>query len=221
MLFFCFVSIGSPVIQGYLIKTIPKSIKGIGVGLDIIISTFLGKIPGPVIYGALQDEYEEENPFLAWRICNSYFFVGVIITFILCFFKYKEVEIIKDADEVNEVNIKDSIVNIAAIGSGTDANMLLSLKMPVPKKAFRNKSMIYQFHVNDDDPERKSYLSTLLEKSERSSLAPDNKTIFRSCNNEIKNDYFTEENNENKNDNDKDNNNDNKDNNNDNKDEKV
>ena len=51
ILFFCFISMGNPVLQGYLMKTIPKSIKGIGVGLDMIVSTFLGKIPGPIIYG--------------------------------------------------------------------------------------------------------------------------------------------------------------------------
>ena len=82
ILFFCFVSVGSPVIQGYLIKTIPKSIKGIGVGLDMIVSTFLGKIPGPVIYGALEDKYLEENRALAWQICMCYFYLGVIIVFI-------------------------------------------------------------------------------------------------------------------------------------------
>ena len=92
ILFFCFVSMGSPVIQGYLIKTIPKSIKGIGVGLDMIISTFLGKIPGPVIYGALEDKYKDSDPSLAWRVCMWYFYFGVIIVFFLCVCKYKEVK---------------------------------------------------------------------------------------------------------------------------------
>ena len=49
IIFFCFISMGNPVLQGYLIKAIPKQIKGIGVGLDMLVSTFLGKIIAPVI----------------------------------------------------------------------------------------------------------------------------------------------------------------------------
>ena len=60
ILFFCFVSMENPVLQGYLLKTIPRSIKGIGVGFDMLISTFLGKIPGPIIYGILADKYEKK-----------------------------------------------------------------------------------------------------------------------------------------------------------------
>ena len=162
ILFFCFISIGSPVIQGYLIKTIPKSIKGIGVGLDMIVSTFLGKIPGPVIYGALEDKYLNENRALAWQICMCYFYVGVIIVFILCYFKYKE-EAIKDSVEVK---ISDNIVNLAAISSGTDANDFFSMKIPVPK---RSKSMKYNFRIQseDKDTEKNSILSSILEGSEK------------------------------------------------------
>ena len=162
ILFFCFISIGSPVIQGYLIKTIPKSIKGIGVGLDMIVSTFLGKIPGPVIYGALEDKYSNENRALAWQICMCYFYVGVIIVFILCYFKYKE-EAIKDSVEVK---LEDNIVNLAAISSGTDANDFFSMKMPVPK---RSKSMKYNFRIQDEDKdkEKNDVLSSILEGNEK------------------------------------------------------
>ena len=162
ILFFCFISIGSPVIQGYLIKTIPKSIKGIGVGLDMIVSTFLGKIPGPVIYGALEDKYLNENRALAWQICMCYFYVGVIIVFILCYFKYKE-EAIKDSVEVK---LEDNIVNLAAISSGTDANDFFSMKMPVPK---RSKSMKYNFRIQDEDKdkEKNDILSSILEGNEK------------------------------------------------------
>ena len=46
IIYFCFISMGTPVLQGYLIQKIPKSIKGIGVGLDIIAYTFFRKISG-------------------------------------------------------------------------------------------------------------------------------------------------------------------------------
>ena len=68
IIFFCFISMGNPVLQGYLIKAIPKQIKGIGVGLDMLVSTFLGKIIAPVIYGSIVDKYEKENYALAWQI---------------------------------------------------------------------------------------------------------------------------------------------------------
>jgi hypothetical protein len=49
LIFFFFISASSPIILGYIIITIPKQIKGIGIGLDMIVSTFLDKIPGPII----------------------------------------------------------------------------------------------------------------------------------------------------------------------------
>ena len=161
ILFFCFVSIGSPVIQGYLIKTIPKSIKGIGVGLDMIVSTFLGKIPGPIIYGAIEDKYLEENRALAWKICMCYFYFGVIIVFILGYFKIKE-DTLKDS---NEVKLEDNIVNLAAISSGTDANDFFSMKIPVPKK--RSKSVQYNIKINEDNKDHNGILSAILEGSEK------------------------------------------------------
>ena len=128
----------------------------------MIVSTFLGKIPGPVIYGALEDKYLNENRALAWQICMCYFYVGVIIVFILCYFKYKE-EAIKDSVEVK---IEDNIVNLAAISSGTDANDFFSMKIPVPK---RSKSMKYNFRIQseDKDTEKNSILSSILEGSEK------------------------------------------------------
>ena len=95
----------------------------------MLISTFFGKIPGPIIYSALEDKYMTKNQALASQICLCYFYFGVLITFILCLFKYKE-KVIKDSEEVK---IVDNIVNIASISSGTDNNDLLSMKMPVPK----------------------------------------------------------------------------------------
>ena len=164
MLFFCFISMGSPVIQGYLINAIPKSIKGIGVGLDMIISTFLGKIPGPVIYGALEDKYKEVNPPLAWRICMCYFYVGVIAVFYLCYCKYKQSKVNKSYSD-NPVNVNESIVNLAAITSGTDTNDLFSVKMPVPK---RSKSVRYHLkNINEDNSNKeKAILSPILENNE-------------------------------------------------------
>ena len=131
MLFFCFVTMGTPVLQGYLIKTIPKSIKGVGIGFDMIISTFLGKIPGPLIYGILEDKYSKENPSLAWKICLCYFYVGFIVVILLCFFKCFE----KIQENASEVKFEDHIVNIAAISSGSDSNDMFRIEMKLPKRS--------------------------------------------------------------------------------------
>ena len=133
ILFFFFISSNSPIILGYLIKTIPQKIKGVGVGLDMIVSTFLGKIPGPIIYGALEDKYSSKKPDLAWKISLSYYYLGIIVAIILCIFKCKEE--IEINEEKREVTVVDQIVDVAAIGSGTDANDQFKLQVPVPKRS--------------------------------------------------------------------------------------
>ena len=133
ILFFFFISSNSPIILGYLIKTIPQKIKGVGVALDMIVSTFLGKIPGPIIYGALEDKYSSKKPDLAWKISLSYYYLGIIVAIILCIFKCKEE--IEINEEKREVTVVDQIVDIAAIGSGTDANDQFKLRVPVPKRS--------------------------------------------------------------------------------------
>jgi sugar phosphate permease len=149
ILFFFFISAGSPIILGYLIKTIPKPIKGIGIGLDMIVSTFLGKIPSPIIYGALDDKYSKTNPDYAWKFTLSYFYIGFLFVVFLCYFKHNE-EIIEDS---SEVKIEEQIVEIAAIGSGTDANDHFSLRLPTPKrtKTIINKKTELKSIFNDDD----------------------------------------------------------------------
>ena len=129
LLFFFFISASTPIIFGYLIITIPKPIKGIGIGLDMIVSTFLGKIPGPIIYGALEDKFSESNPSLAWICSLSYYYIGLLIVFILCFYKCKK----ETKENASKVTIQDSIVDIAAIGSGSDSNHHFRLSIHAPK----------------------------------------------------------------------------------------
>ena len=148
LLFFGFISMGSPVIQGYLITTIPKAIKGIGIGLDMILSTFLGKIPGPIIYGALNDKYSKSRPYLAWRICLSTFYIGFVIVILICILKYLE----KGHEEIEEVNMESQVNEIAAISSGSDSNDLFKIKMTIPKryKSLHQKKIIFEMPSLED-----------------------------------------------------------------------
>ena len=148
ILFFCFISMGNPVLQGYLMKTIPKSIKGIGVGLDMIVSTFLGKIPGPIIYGAIADKYKNENEALPWQICMCYFFTGVIIAFILWYFKSKE-EVNEEEDE--KVTLQDNIVTVTAAGTTSDVNDLFNMRMSrMSIKRQRGSTLNYKLRATND-----------------------------------------------------------------------
>ena len=149
--FFFFYSSSSPIIYGYLIKTIPKAIKATGVGLDMIFSTFLGKIPGPIIYGTLEDKYSEKKPGFAWRITLWYYFISNIFTVLLCYYKYFE----EIKGDTCEVNLEDQIVDIAAIGSGSDSNAQFKLTKPVPKrKPSHKKQTDFEIPlINNDDNE--------------------------------------------------------------------
>ena len=161
ILFFCFISMGNPVLQGYLMKTIPKSIKGIGVGLDMIVSTFLGKIPGPIIYGALADKYEEENKALAWQICMCYFFTGVVIAFILWYFKNKE-EV--SEEESDKVTLEDHIVTVTAGGTTSDVNDLFNRRMSTMNK--RNKTVSYKFRPTNNRKNTEIMLQSIFEEND-------------------------------------------------------
>ena len=147
ILFFCLISVNSPVIFGYLITNIPKDIKSIGVGLDMIVSTFLGKIPGPIIYGILDDKFSEENPSYAWKICLSYFYFGFILCILLCYFKYFE-EIKENA---SNITLEEQIVDFSAIGSGSDAHDQFKMEMPVPKKSKKKKEVEIPKIIHDDN----------------------------------------------------------------------
>ena len=152
LIFFFFISASSPIILGYIIITIPKQIKGIGIGLDMIVSTFLGKISGPIIFGALEDKYSEKNPSLAWKLSLSYYYIGVLIVLILCCFKYKE-EIKENA---NKVKMHERFIDIAAISSGSDSNDHFKLSNPAPKVRSKTYAKIKKeaempLFINDED----------------------------------------------------------------------
>ena len=107
------------------------------------------------IYGALDDKYSKTHPNFAWKFTLSYFYIGFIIILFLCYFKYHE-EIIEDS---SEVNLEDQVVEIAAIGSGTDANDHFSLQAPVPKRAkstVKKKSELIAIFKDDNIDEENS-----------------------------------------------------------------
>ena len=74
-----------PTIAGYIISSIKGEYKGIGSSLDMLITTLLGKLPGPIIYGFLNDYFKASDNKLAWKISLCYFYIGFIFMLMACF----------------------------------------------------------------------------------------------------------------------------------------
>jgi len=117
-----------------------------------MIASTLGKIPGPIIYGSLEDKYSEKNPSLAWKLSLCNYYIGVLIVLILCCFKSKE----EIKENESKVRIYERIIDIAAISSESDSNDHFKLSNPVPKirsKTFAKvkKETKMPFFINDED----------------------------------------------------------------------
>ena len=65
----------------------------------------------------------KKNYTLAWQICICYFFIGVIIIFLLCYFKIREV----DNEEYNIIKLEENI--IATLRTFSDDNELFNIEM--------------------------------------------------------------------------------------------
>lgn len=103
-LFFFFASAALPTIVGYIISSIPKAHKGAGSSLNLLITNLGGNLPGPIVYGFLNDYFKATNPRLAWKIVMHYFTFGLIAVFFACYFRYRDLanaEIEADGEHPN------------------------------------------------------------------------------------------------------------------------
>jgi MFS family permease len=102
--FFC-ASAVLPTIVGYIISSIPKAHKGAGSSLNLLISTLAGNLPGPIIYGFINDRMKATNPTFAWKCTIFYFFLGYCSLLLACFTRYRDL-VAKEQEEKNpEVEI--------------------------------------------------------------------------------------------------------------------
>ena len=74
-----------PTIAGYIISSVRKENKGIGSSFDMLLTTLLGKLPGPIFYGLLNDKLKNFDSRLAWKISLGYFYIGFIFMIFACF----------------------------------------------------------------------------------------------------------------------------------------
>ena len=87
--FFCASAI-LPTIVGYIISSIPKKHKGAGSSLNLLISTLVGNLPGPIIYGFINDRFKATQPTLAWKCTIGYYLLGFVSILLACTFRYRD-----------------------------------------------------------------------------------------------------------------------------------
>lgn len=79
-----------PTIVGYIISSVPKEHKGAASSLNMLITTLLGNLPGPIVYGFINDKMGETDPTFAWKCVISYYYLGFSIMLIACLFRYRD-----------------------------------------------------------------------------------------------------------------------------------
>lgn len=78
LIFFFTTSATLPTLSGYTVNSVPFELKGIATGIDILFTTFLGKMPGPIVYGVINDIYKLEYPKMAWGCVMSIYYVSFV-----------------------------------------------------------------------------------------------------------------------------------------------
>ena len=111
-LFTTFMASVVPVNTGLILWTMPKNMKGFGNGISNLITTFLGKLPAPFIYGYLQFKFINFDKRIGMIFLMSFSFLGAICLGFATIFRYKdnysEIEkTIEDSKKDNKPTLKE------------------------------------------------------------------------------------------------------------------
>ena len=79
-----------PVNTGLILWTMPKNMKGFGNGVSNLITTVLGKLPSPFLYGYIQYHYIKYNRKIGMIFLMSFSLLGAIFLGIAVIFRYKD-----------------------------------------------------------------------------------------------------------------------------------
>ena len=71
-----------PIVLGIIINSLPNEMKALGNSFNNLVINLIGTVPGPYIYGVINDLYAKENPRLAAKVL----FMFPLVT--LCLFSY-------------------------------------------------------------------------------------------------------------------------------------
>ena len=139
-----------PINAGLILWSLPKSMKGFGNGIGTLITTFLGKLPAPFLYGYLQFKFMDINKKIGMILLMSVSFLGTIFLGFVSFFRYKDeyILIAKAEDENEKENKKDF-----------GQQLRQSLNSEVISSVFNNEENTINneksFHSDSDDNEEK------------------------------------------------------------------
>ena len=86
-IFFIFNSAVIPVNTGLILWSIPKELKGLGNGINSLITTFLGKFPAPYIYGLIQQNFYYINNKIGMLFLMGIAYIGVLFLFLAFIFR--------------------------------------------------------------------------------------------------------------------------------------
>ena len=85
--FFLFNSAVIPVNTGLILWSMPKELKGLGNGINSLITTFLGKFPSPYIYGVIQQNFSYINNKIGMIFLMSIAYIGDFCLFLSFIFR--------------------------------------------------------------------------------------------------------------------------------------
>ena len=92
-IFFIFNSAVIPVNTGLILWSVNKNQRGIANAICSLITTFVGKIPAPIIYGMVQQNLGIQYPRIGMIIIMSSAFLGDLFLGFATIFRYKEAKI--------------------------------------------------------------------------------------------------------------------------------
>ena len=92
LLFFFTTSATLPTLSGYTVDSVSFEYKGIATGADILFTTFLGKMPGPIIYGIINDKYKFRYPKMAWACMMLFYYVSFVFMILTSICHWKRVK---------------------------------------------------------------------------------------------------------------------------------
>ena len=104
-IFNAFSSAVIPVNAGLILWSVPKNLKGFANGVSSLITTFIGKLPAPFLYGVLQQNFSYVNKKIGMITLMFFPLLGVLFLGLATFFRFKEknLEVKNKIDENNDI----------------------------------------------------------------------------------------------------------------------
>lgn len=173
-LFNTFMASVVPVNTGLILWSMPKNMKGLGNGINNIITTILGKLPAPFIYGYLQFNFTNFNKKIGMIFLMSFSLLGSICLLFATIFRFKNNYI--EMETTLEYNNKKTILTISESFRKSISNEVISSVFNNEtkaynndKKSFNNKTLAN--YENDEGQELDSVYSYKTDSSKNTELS--------------------------------------------------